>query len=183
MCSLSPIPPPPLTRKHSSRWRREVRAHCEVRQQRIPLQLRPYDRRYVSVTCSQVGGLTLLPEIYECSSQIDGTNYSVCLIPRKKNCGLTHRPPARNSRHGRFRPVPHAKREIHQGKLPACHVIQYPNAPPQHSPVRPWVHARVQVSISSTSTHPVADRGLQSHPGNQFTGNRRPTATNLPPKR
>lgn len=69
-------------------------------------------------------------EVYECSTQVDGTSYSVRLPPpqKKKTSNDTH-PSARNPGYSWCRPVPHAEREIHQGVLsshyppPQSHVI------------------------------------------------------------
>lgn len=60
-------------------------------------------------------------EIYECSGQVDGAAYSVCILSQKKRkkrrLRLIRHPSARNPRHGRCRPVLHVKRETHQGEL------------------------------------------------------------------
>ena len=59
-CALSRrLSLPSLTTSDSSRRRREIRAHREVRRRRFPLQLRPHDRRSVSSLlphCWEAGG-------------------------------------------------------------------------------------------------------------------------------
>jgi hypothetical protein len=119
-CVLSLIPPAPLTPDGSQP---AVSANPRSRpdSSTTPSSPTTTPRSKVRLRCPLPdGGADDASEVYECSSQVDGTNCSVRLL--EETSALTDpRPPARNSRHSRRRPVPHTEREIYQGAFPSHH--------------------------------------------------------------
>lgn len=90
LLSFLPFYLPILTRIVLSRRCRKICPHYQIRRRDVPLQVRSYNRRFVSLLCPELGANCFL-DVYKCTSQVDGTTYSVCIFPHeKKHTTLAH---------------------------------------------------------------------------------------------